>query len=100
MVETLLKLVQHRLGKTKLLQCPRSEGTLLLALLRQMGGRDEMIKASINLQVLQRRIYTKAITLGVKSTRKSSMGESYAGFDEVGAGNGLTEYRAGPRPYS
>ena len=39
------------------------------------------------------------ITLGVKSTGKPSMGKPYAGFDEAGAGNGLTEYRASPRPY-
>jgi len=27
------------------------------------------------------------------------MGKPYAGFDEAGAGNGLSEYRASPRPY-
>ncbi len=27
------------------------------------------------------------------------MGKPYAGFDEAGAGKGLTEYLASPRPY-
>ena len=38
-----------------------SKGTLLLnSLLTKMGGRDEMIKASVNLQETKRKIYLKA----------------------------------------
>ena len=33
---------------------------MLSSLLTKMGGRDEMIKASINLQELRRKIYLKA----------------------------------------
>ena len=33
---------------------------MLNSLLTKMGGRDEMIKASINLQELRRKIYLKA----------------------------------------
>ena len=36
---------------------------MLNSLLTKMGGRDEMIKASINLQELRRKIYLKAKAL-------------------------------------
>ena len=39
------------------------------------------------------------INLQTKLTGKPSAGKPHAGFDEARAGNGLTEYRASPRPY-
>ena len=39
------------------------------------------------------------ISLQRKLTGKRSAGNPHAAFDEAGAGNGLTEYRARPRPY-
>jgi hypothetical protein len=39
------------------------------------------------------------ISLGVKLAGKPGTGDPYAGFGEAGAGNGLYEYRASPRPY-
>ena len=40
------------------------------------------------------------ITLGVKQAGKRSAGNPHAAFDVAGAGNGLVEYRASPRPYA
>ena len=39
------------------------------------------------------------INLQMKLAGKPGTGKPYAGFDEAGIGNGLTEYRANPRPY-
>ena len=39
------------------------------------------------------------INLQKKLTGKRSAGKPHAAFDEAGAGNGLIEYRASPRPY-
>jgi len=61
-----------------------------------MGGRDEMTKASINLQDLRRRIYVEAITLDEKPTGQPSAGNPHAELDEAGAGN--VAVGAGLRP--
>ena len=56
-------------------------------------GNDEMIKASISLQDLRRRLYVKAktekrsISRGEKLTGKRSAGNPHAAFDEAGTGN-------------